>query len=127
MYKAAIAFVVTCFGALTSEAPSSATLQGYVRDSSAAVIPGATTDVCDAASGFERRAIKEHDGACHLAALPPGTYRIEARAKDFRVAAIADFVLDVARTTVRDFTLEAGDVAGTAVVTRLQLAAKFCL
>src|SRR6185295_7261928 len=51
------------------------------------------------------------------AALPVGTYRVEAQAKGFQTGAVPALVVEVATTLVQNFQLQVGDVSQQVVVT----------
>ena len=97
-------------------AQSTATLQGQVLDASGAVVQGATIIVRHESSGFERTVRSDRGGAYLLAALPVGTYRVEAQASGFRTEVNPDLILEVGQTRVQDFRLAPGGVAETVVV-----------
>jgi outer membrane receptor protein involved in Fe transport len=93
------------------------TLHGRVLDSSGGVVQGATVSARIDASGFNRRTSTDSSGHYQIAALPVGTFRVEARATGFRTGVVPDLVVEVGRTLVQDFHLEIGDIAETVVVT----------
>ncbi len=96
---------------------STATLQGRVVDPSGAVVPNAKITVRDQATGVERTAQSDSDGNYQVAALPPGTYRIEAQAQGFQTQVINDLKLDVARTETQDIHLTVGAFTQEVTVT----------
>jgi hypothetical protein len=98
-------------------AQTMAMLQGHVFDSSGAVLPGATIRVRDDSAGFDRTAITDVEGRYYLAAIPVGIYRVIVEAPGFRTEVIAELVVEVGRTLVRDFRLGVGDRAESVVVT----------
>src|SRR5262245_6730155 len=71
-------------------AQSTATLQGSVKDQSGAVVSGAKVTVRDLATGVERMVQTGSNGNYQAAALPPGLYRVEARAPGFAPQVIED-------------------------------------
>jgi len=102
---------------LTSFAQSTATLQGTVTDPSGAVVSGAKVTVRNQATALERTAQTDSDGYYQVAALPPGTYRVEAQAQGFERQVATDAVLEVSRIVVQNFQLKVGNVTQEVNVT----------
>jgi hypothetical protein len=96
---------------------STAVLRGTVTDPAGAVIPNATIVVRDQATSLERTTQTDSDGNYQIAALPVGTYRVEAQAKGFQTGALPALVVEVATTLVQNFQLKVGDVSQQVVVT----------
>src|SRR5215470_3609215 len=105
-------------GALSSNvfAQSTATLQGSVKDQSGAVVSGAKVTVLNQATGFERIVQTGNNGNYQAAALPPGVYKVEARAQGFAPQAIDDLTLEVSQIAVQNFQLKIGDVTQRVIV-----------
>ena len=105
-------------GALSSIvfAQSTATLQGSVKDQSGAVVSGARVTVLNQATGFERIVQTGSNGNYQAAALPPGVYKVEARAQGFAPQAIDDLTLEVSQIAVQNFQLKIGDVTQRVIV-----------
>src|SRR5262245_14705505 len=89
-------------------AQSTATLKGAVTDPTGAVVSGARVVVRNQATGFERVVQTDSDGNYQVAAIPPGTYRVEVQAQGFSPQAAADLVLEVSRIGVQNFQLVVG-------------------
>jgi len=60
-------------------AQSTATVQGTVTDSKGAVLPNVTVTIRNRSTSFERTTQSDSQGNYQFAALPVGTYSIEAR------------------------------------------------
>jgi hypothetical protein len=105
-------FLAALFSALGvhSYAQSTATLQGTVTDQQGAVISGARITVRNEATGLERTAQTDAEGNYQVAALPPGTYRIEVQAQGFQTQVVNGVTIEVARTVVQNFQLAVGSV-----------------
>src|SRR5215510_3648200 len=105
-------------GALSSNAfaQSTATIQGSVKDQSGAVVSGAKITVRDQATGVERIVQTGSNGNYQAAALPPGVYKVEARAQGFAPQAIDDLTLEVGQIAVQNFQLKIGDVTQRVIV-----------
>jgi len=63
---------------------ATAELNGRVTDSSGAVLPGATVNVTQTATGLVRTAVTDGNGAYLLSNLPTGPYRLEVSLQGFR-------------------------------------------
>src|SRR5262249_14896302 len=97
-------------------AQSTATLQGSVKDQSGAVVSGAKVIVRDLATGFERMVQTGSNGNYQAAALPPGVYRVEARAQGFAPQAIDNLTLESSQIAVQTSQPKTGDVSKRVIV-----------
>jgi hypothetical protein len=68
-----------------------ASLRGQVKDETGAVIPGVKVTATSEA-GKALSAVSAGDGSYRLAAMPNGTYQVEAKAAGFRMKTPAEFV-----------------------------------
>ena len=105
------AIVVACLSfssAFAQVGSTTADLTGVVVDQSGGVVVGATVTVSSLETNVERSAVSGPDGRVHVAAIPPGPYRVRAEAQGFSahvferveltlgVATSLDIVLNVA-------------------------------
>jgi hypothetical protein len=98
-------------------AQSTAVLRGSVTDPAGAIIPNATITVRDLATSLERTSQTDSEGNYQIAALPVGTYRLEAQAKGFQTGTVAAMPVEVARTILQNFQLQVGDLSQQVEVT----------
>ncbi len=98
-------------------AQSTAALQGTVTDAQGAVIPGAQVTAVNEETGAQRSATTDTAGNYQMAALPIGTYRLEARLAGFQPRVVKGIRLEVARTVVMNVQLTLGGVAEEVAVT----------
>ncbi len=63
---------------------TTAGIQGTVRDTQGAVVPGAAVEVTSPALVGSQKVMTDSAGYYHLRALPPGTYALTVSAKGFR-------------------------------------------
>lgn len=97
---------------------TTATLGGLVADSTGAVIPGATITLTNTLNGDVRTQASNGSGLFTFAAVPTGDYKITIRAKGFRSYERSGVHLDPGdQRTVRDISLQPGDVSQTVEVT----------
>jgi hypothetical protein len=95
----------------TTNAQSTAAIQGEVTDQNGALIAGASIAVHGKAMGVDRTVITDSGGRYLVAALPVGPYRMEARARGFKTQVIESSMLEVGRTVTQNFKLQVGDVS----------------
>ena len=86
---------------------------GTVKDSSGAVVPGATVTTRNAQTGESRTFTTDSSGDFRFNAVPPGNYTVTASSSAFKTSVISNLVVTVNTETRADFTLEVGQVADT--------------
>ena len=102
-------FVVAVFG----QASQTGGITGVVTDKNGAVVPGATVDVISEAIGKVRTLTTGDDGGFAVTLLPPGKYRLEVSAPNFKKANVAGLEVTIVETTRQDVTLEPGNIQET--------------
>jgi Carboxypeptidase regulatory-like domain len=98
-------------------AQSTASLQGTVTDAQGAVVPGASVTASNQATGVLRSALTDSAGYYQMAALPVGTYQVEARLTGFQPRVLKGIALEVARTAVVNVQLSVSTVSEVVAVT----------
>src|SRR5215471_3532495 len=83
-------------------------LVGIVMDKSGAVIPNATVTVENIATGVKTTTTSNDRGEYRFVNLPVGTYRIEATASGFAKTTIANFQVELNKTSSAPITLDVG-------------------
>ncbi len=99
------------FCASQSQAQSTASIQGQVTDSAAAVIPGAEVRIQCQGINLQRSATTDTGGRYEISALPVGEYRFEVQATGFKTQIVEDFKLAIGQHAAKNFQLEVGDVS----------------
>ncbi len=99
-------------GAAFSQTTSS-NLVGRVMDTSGAVIPGATVEAENAATGVKSITTSGDDGQYHFNNIPVGKYTITATISGFQTLTLRNVVLDLNRTATANLTLQVGQVSTT--------------
>ena len=98
--------VVLLFCAALIPAPASAqntaVISGAVRDSTGAVVPGATVTATHATSRAERTVVSDAEGRYQISALPAGRYEVRVSLTGFRTETQT---VEAAANTAADFTL----------------------
>jgi hypothetical protein len=95
---------------------TTATLIGVVRDSSAAVIPGASVVATHEGTGVSREATTDSNGEFVLSALPNGPYTLRIELTGFKTTRQQGMQLGAGQTVRQSFTLEVGALAETVTV-----------
>ena len=111
----ASALLTATVPAMASAQATTGTVRGIVRDSSAAVVPGATVRLTDPNTGYVGEATTSADGQFVLALIPPGLYAITAQARGFREAQVTARVV-VAGVVSVGLSLTPSSVSETLVV-----------
>src|SRR6266404_6152018 len=89
-------------------------ITGVVTDQGGAVVKGATVDVISETTGRSVRNVTVGDeGSFTASLLPPGNYRLEVTAANFKKAVIAGIKVNITETTRQDVTLEVGRIQET--------------
>jgi hypothetical protein len=87
---------------------TTATIRGTIRDSSQAVVPGATVTAANQDTGLTRTTVTNADGLYSVPDLPVGRYNVTAELTGFKTATRTNVPLRVADDYLIDFLLEAG-------------------
>jgi hypothetical protein len=92
-----------------------ASLTGTVKDSSDAIVPGATVTARNVDTNVPSQTLTDDQGTYVIAALIPGTYTVEVQISGFQKSA-KQVVLDVGQRARLDFTLTVGAVESAVTV-----------
>ncbi|MGB9612314.1 MAG: carboxypeptidase-like regulatory domain-containing protein, partial [Bryobacteraceae bacterium] len=101
---------------LAAWAQSTTQVSGLVTDPSGAVIPNATVELENVATGLKRTMTTDSSGAYAFLQVVPGTYRITVRANGFRTATVNDVQLLVNTPSTVNVKLEVGQLTETVSV-----------
>jgi len=83
IYAFLVLGVALLLGANSSKAQNSGTVEGVVKDSSGGVISGATVEISDPVSGYQRTVITGSDGAFRFTNIPFNSYHMVITANGF--------------------------------------------
>ena len=95
---------------------TTATLVGQLRDTSGAVIPGATVVATHEGTGVAREAITDANGEFVLSALPNGSYTVKIELTGFKTLEHRGLDLGAGQTVQQTFALQVGTLAETVTV-----------
>jgi hypothetical protein len=115
---------LTALGALVFSlalAPSAlaqnAQITGLAKDSSGAIIPGATVTARNVENGLTRVAVTDGAGEYRLPSLPPGRYSVSTELSGFSTETRPDIVLVIDQTAIINFVLKPATLSETVTVT----------
>jgi len=92
-------------------------LQGTIKDSTGAVVPGATVVVTGTTLMGSKQLVTDSSGYYRFANLPPGNYAITVTAKGFQTLKRTGLALEVGHLPTVDITLKVGGVTSVVEVT----------
>jgi hypothetical protein len=101
----------------TNAHAQNAQITGAVKDSSGAVIPGATVTARNVDTGFLRSAVTDGQGEYRLPSLPPGRYSVSTELTGFSSETRPDIVLIIEQTAIINFMLKPAAISETVTVT----------
>src|SRR5260370_1115251 len=93
-----------------------ATVNGLVRHSSGAVVPGADVQLINEHTNVKYPARTNSEGIYSASNLPPGTYRIQVSRTGFKTIVKPDIILNVLDARAINFDLPVGAVSETVTV-----------
>ncbi|MEI6669366.1 MAG: carboxypeptidase regulatory-like domain-containing protein [Acidobacteriota bacterium] len=91
-------------------------IQGVVKDSSGAVLPGATVEAKSPNSVGTSSTVTDDKGVYRFPALPPGVYEISATLQGFNPAKLAGISVTLGKSLTVELTLAVGAVSETVQV-----------
>lgn len=95
-------------------------LRGVIKDSSGAIIPGATITYTQSSTGLSRSTKATNDGSYEIRYLVPGEYTLSVQAEGFVTQRRSGIALQIDQQTKIDFTLQVGSVQQTVEVQSTQ-------
>lgn len=99
-----------------AQATATANLNGTVKDTSGAVVPGAKATLTNIATGEKRTAVSDAVGVFRFVLLPPTTYSLEVTAPGFTTVRVNAITLYIGQTVAQNVTLTPGAVLQTVTV-----------
>ena len=86
----------------------SGTILGTVKDSTGAVVPGATVTVTNMHTGFSRSVVSDTHGEYNAPSIPTGTYSVTAEITGFKKVSKTNVLVGVDQKVRMDVALEVG-------------------
>jgi hypothetical protein len=96
---------------------SAGRIVGTITDQTAGAIGGATVTVLDVQRGTARTLTTDDSGSYNAPNLTPGTYKVRAEFKGFKITERQNIILEVGQEIRVDLTLQPGEQAQTITVT----------
>jgi hypothetical protein len=96
---------------------SSGRIVGTITDANGGAITGATVTILDTQRGTSRPLTTDETGAYNAPNLTPGSYKVRAEFKGFKVTERQNVTLEVGQEVRVDLTLQPGEQAQTITVT----------
>ncbi len=94
-------------------------LTGVIRDSDAAVVPGATVKATATATGTSLDTVSNEGGQYVIRGLPVGTYTVQVELAGFQTVQVQDVVVRVNEEVRLDVALRVGDLTESVTVSGL--------
>src|SRR5881409_4145009 len=116
-FATAIVVLIALPTCLVFAQTSTATILGTVKDSTGALIPGASITVKHTESGLTRSVVSGERGGYNVPLLPVGAYEITTTMPGFKQEVRSGINLVVGQEAVVDLTLEVGANAEQVTVT----------
>src|SRR5947199_2035553 len=92
------------------------TILGVVKDSSGAVIPGASVTITNIDTSLTRTGASTEDGSYRFPALPVGHYRLDVMKEGFSALSRTGITLEVGQEATIELILEVGSPGQTVTV-----------
>jgi hypothetical protein len=102
--------------AVTANAQFKAGIQGTVKDSSGALIPGATITLTNAETGKIQDTTSSDDGYYRISGLAPGKYKIKVEKAGYKLSTIDNVAVSAEGIQGIDIAMEPGEVSATVTV-----------
>jgi hypothetical protein len=96
---------------------SSGRIVGTITDANGGAVAGATVTILDTQRGTSRPLTTDESGAYNAPNLTPGSYKVRAEFKGFKVTERQNITLEVGQEVRVDLTLQPGEQAQTITVT----------
>jgi carboxypeptidase family protein len=109
--------LIIAVGASSTAYAQNAQITGTVKDSSGAIIPGATITARNVETGLTRVAVTDGAGEYRLVSLPPGRYSVATELSGFSSETRPDIVLIIDETALLNFALKPATLSETVTVT----------
>jgi hypothetical protein len=111
-----LAAVLLSLSAVAGAQTITGSITGIVKDTSGAVLPGATVTMTQIDTGRQQNAVSDSEGRYASGPLQLGNYRIEAGLTGFKSAIRSGVTLTIDEVARVDFTLEVGTLQETVEV-----------
>ncbi len=111
-----ILIIISCCSARAVAQVTTGSILGTIRDSTGAVVGGATVTATDTGKGTSSTDKTDPDGTYNIPFLNPGTYNVSVEMTGFKRSISNGVVVDIDQKARIDFALELGGVSETVQV-----------
>ena len=106
-----LALGLLCVAPVFSQGSQTGGITGVVSDTGGALVKGASVEVIDESTNASVRSLTTgDDGGYSASLLPPGNYRLEITATNFKKAVVQGIPVRITETSRQDVSLEAGRI-----------------
>ena len=117
MPSVAVALLLLLLATPATAQEQRASIEGTIRDSSGAVLPGVTVEARSPSLAGVESTVSDTSGTYRFPALRPGRYEVTATLQGFQPAKSADVRLELGQILKIDLAMEVGGVSETVKVT----------
>ncbi len=114
---AALLLLGTSLPAAAQSQAINGSIEGTIKDTSGAALPGVTVTITNTETGAQRAVITGERGQYRAPLLPLGKYDVVAQLQGFKKFAQKGITLQAGQTALIDISLSVGDVSETITVT----------
>src|SRR5271157_3095002 len=115
-FASAVFLAVLLPAAVMAQVETSTSIRGLVKDSSGALVPGASVTIRNTGTNEERTATTDSSGFYAFPSLLPGTYNVAVTHSGFRRAEVTGRVAEVTESAQVDFVLQLGEASQSVTV-----------
>jgi hypothetical protein len=112
----AVLVIGTPAGVLAQAQAANGNIEGVVRDTTSAPIPGATVTVTNTDTGASRTSMTDSDGSYRAVLLPLGRYKLVAELQGFKTFEQRGINLSAGQTVLINVELAVGNVSETVTI-----------
>ncbi|HMD19916.1 MAG TPA: TonB-dependent receptor [Alloacidobacterium sp.] len=116
-----VSLILSLFSSAAQAQFENGSLVGTIRDTSGAIVAGASVAVSNTATGIESKVVSDSNGNWEVPSLRVGTYHVTASMPGFNTAVADNISLSVGSRQRIDLTLQIGQAQETVEVNNVQL------
>ncbi len=112
-----LSIIALCLPSALLAQKGTSRLEGTVKDSTGAVVAGASVTARSEETNIGREIFTSETGTYVFPALPVGNYTVTVELPGFKRASVSNLKLDVAAVHIQNFVMEIGQITETVTVT----------
>jgi outer membrane receptor protein involved in Fe transport len=114
--KTLLGIWLTCWPAIVAAQTTTATVQGTIRDTSKAVLPGVSVVLRDQDTGLSRDGLTDETGKYVVTYVTPGTYVLTAELAGFKSITQSGLRFEIGQERSLDFVMELSSISEVVTV-----------